>query len=67
MKCTKCNVDLAENYSICPLCSSEAVDEPNELQGLKVAPYSKATPTEEKAPKAKRSFSLEKIKAYFNL
>ncbi|MBO5937417.1 MAG: hypothetical protein J6Q79_07405 [Clostridia bacterium] len=68
MRCTKCNVDLADSYSRCPLCGSAATDEPAKLQGIKEAPYSKTAPVkEENVPKAEKNFSLEKLKAYFNL
>jgi hypothetical protein len=68
MRCTKCNVDLAESYSRCPLCGAKASDEPAKLQGIKEAPYSSAAPVKEtNIPKAKKNLSLEKLKAYFNL
>ena len=68
MRCTECNVDLAENYTRCPLCGANANDESAKLQSIKVAPYSKAEPKKEEAlPKAKSGFSTEKLKAYFNL
>ena len=68
MRCNKCNVDLAESYSRCPLCGSDATDEPAKLQGVKEAPYAKTAPEKEKQlPKAKSGFSFEKLKAYFNL
>lgn len=68
MRCIKCNVDLAESYSRCPLCGAEAVNEPAKLLGIEEAPYSKTAPVKEKdVPKAEKNFSLEKLKAFFNL
>lgn len=68
MRCNKCNVDLGENYKICPLCGSDAADEKARLQGIATAEYSSAKPVKlEDAPKAKKSFSMEKLKAIFNL
>ena len=68
MRCIKCNVDLAESYSRCPLCGSAATDEPAKLQGINEAPFAKAAPEKEKQlPKAKSGFSFERLKAYYNL
>ncbi len=68
MRCKECNVDLAEIYTICPLCGAKASDEEAKLTGIKVATYSKAEPVEETGvPKATKNFSLEKLKAIFNL
>ena len=68
MRCTECNVDLAESYSRCPLCGADAVNDPAKLHGINVAPYSKAAPLkEEELPMAKNGFSAERLKAYFNL
>ncbi len=68
MRCKECNIDLAETYTICPLCGSKASEEEAKLTGIKVAPYSKAEPVKETGvPKAAKKFSLEKLKAIFNL
>lgn len=68
MRCTKCNVDLAESYSRCPLCGADAVDEPAKLQNIKEAPYADSIPTAYTAgKKAPTNLSLEKLKAIFNL
>ena len=39
MRCLKCNVDLGEQYTVCPLCASRAIDEPPVLKGLKTSEY----------------------------
>lgn len=39
MRCAECNVDLAENVSVCPLCGANAVDEKPLLEGLRTAEY----------------------------
>lgn len=68
MRCKHCNVDLAETYTLCPLCGEKVADEEPKLEGIKVAPYSVSAPTKEVGiPKAKKNFSLEKLKAIFNL
>lgn len=69
MRCKECNVDLAETYTTCPLCSAKAVDEPPRLEGFTVAPYNKDVYAEPNKKKEKYStgFSLEKLKAYFHL
>ena len=68
MRCDKCNVDLPESYTRCPLCGSKPVDCEAKIKGMNAVDYSdrKAMPSE--AVKAeKTAFSFEKIKAYFNL
>lgn len=68
MRCTHCNVDIAETYGKCPLCDEDAVESEVKLKGLKAAPYPKNSPVKpmEKVKKPKTEFSAEKIKAYFN-
>ncbi len=68
MRCTHCDVDLAETYEKCPLCGEAAVHDQVRLKGLKAAPYPKNIPVRpmEKAEKPKTGFSIEKVKAYFN-
>ena len=39
MRCRHCNIDLASDVKICPLCGSEASADPNVLQDLHDAPY----------------------------
>lgn len=41
MRCNKCNVDLAENVKVCPLCGSNAADEEPVLKNIKTAEYPK--------------------------
>ncbi len=68
MRCKKCNVDLGENYTKCPLCGGDATDEKAKIQGITTAEYSSAKPVKsDDAPKAKKNFSIEKLKAIFNL
>lgn len=68
MRCKECNVDLAETYTLCPLCGAQASDEEPRLRDIKVAPYSKAEIIKETTvPKAKKNFSPEKLKAIFNI
>ncbi len=68
MRCSHCNVDLAETYEKCPLCGEKAVNEEVKIKGLKAAPYPKNVPVKplEKAEKVTTGFSTEKLKAYFN-
>lgn len=68
MRCKNCNVDLGEKYTVCPLCSGAASDEKARLQGIATAGYSSDAPAKVcDVPKEKKSFSIEKIKAFFNL
>ena len=39
MRCLKCDVDLGENYEICPLCASPATDVPPVIEGIKTSEY----------------------------
>ena len=39
MRCLKCDVDLGENYEICPLCASPAADVPPVIEGIKTSEY----------------------------
>lgn len=69
MRCTKCNVDLAETYTLCPLCGQKASNDEPVLKGFTVAPYPKNSPVKPTEKKKKTTYSLskEKIKAFFNL
>ncbi|MCQ2461830.1 MAG: hypothetical protein MJ177_00315 [Clostridia bacterium] len=39
MRCKECNVDLAKEYTKCPLCGAAAVDEPPVIEDIETAPY----------------------------
>ena len=39
MRCIKCDIDLGENYEICPLCASPAADVPPVIEGMKTSEY----------------------------
>lgn len=69
MRCLKCNVDLGETYSTCPLCGEKATEEEPLLKGFTVAPYPKNSPIKpaEKERTPSRGISRERLKAYFNL
>ena len=68
MRCKNCNVDLGEKYTVCPLCSGAATNESAKIQGISTAEYSSDTPVKAyDVPKAEKSFSIKKIKAFFNL
>ncbi len=69
MRCIKCNVDLAETYTLCPLCGEKASDDAPLLEGFTVAPYPKNSPIKpmEKTEKPRYGFSKERLKAFFNL
>ena len=41
MRCNNCNIDLAENAKVCPLCAAKAVDEECSIKGLNKAEYPK--------------------------
>lgn len=69
MRCTKCNVDLGETYTLCPLCGEKASNDEPLLKGISVAPYPKNSPVKPIEKKAKPTYGLskERIKAFFNL
>lgn len=69
MRCRKCNVDLAETYTLCPLCGEKASDDAPLLEGLTVAPYPKNSPVKPMKKEEKPSYGLskEKLKAFFNI
>lgn len=39
MRCNECNVDLAENAKVCPLCGSKASDEEAVIKNMRTAEY----------------------------
>ena len=39
MRCVKCNVDLDEKTTVCPLCGEKASEEKPVLEGIKTAEY----------------------------
>lgn len=69
MRCRECNVDLSENYKKCPLCGGPAYDDEPRVKGIKAAPYpDNVLPKKTENPKKpKTPFTIEKLKAYFNL
>ncbi len=69
MRCRKCNVDLAETYTLCPLCGEKASDDAPLLEGFTVAPYPKNSPVKPIPEEKKPSYglSIERLKAFFNL
>ncbi len=68
MRCEKCNVDLPESYTRCPLCGSEPSDIEARIKNKTAVPYSdKPCVNAEVKKKEKTPFTTEKIKAYFNL
>ena len=69
MRCTACNVDLAETYTKCPLCGAAAVDEPAKITAFRVAPYphGDTKPPVVETVKTHYSLSRERLKAFFNL
>ena len=50
MRCRECNIDLPDNYTKCPLCSSEVFDDECLMKDIRTAEYPKA-----KAKPAKRN------------
>ena len=62
MRCRKCNVDLAETYTLCPLCGEKASDDAPLLEGFTVAPYPKNSPVKpmEKVKKPKETKAVKK-------
>lgn len=69
MRCRKCNVDLAETYTLCPLCGERASEDAPLIEGITVAPYPKNSPVKpmKKEENPAKGISKEKIKAFFNL
>lgn len=69
MRCRECNVDVSENYKKCPLCGSKVYDDEPRVKGIKAAPYPEnvSVPETVNPKKPKTAFTVEKLKAYFNL
>lgn len=68
-RCSCCNVDLGEEYTICPLCAQPAVNESKRINGFKTAEYPQVfiTPDlSDKAAKIKYRSFKDKINAYFD-
>ena len=68
-RCQHCDIDLGEEYTICPLCKNETTNEKKKIDGLVTAPYplsfTEPCHTTEKVKKA--PLTKEKLKAYFNI
>ena len=69
MRCRECNVDLSEEYRVCPLCGAVASDDEPRIKNIKAAPYPANAPVqpEDRVKKPETRFTTEKIKAMFNL
>lgn len=68
-RCANCDVDLGEEYTICPLCKSKAVCEDKKISGFKTAEYPKSFTTPDLSGKKthlKYGSFKEQIKAYFD-
>lgn len=60
MRCLKCNVDLGEEYTRCPLCGEKASNTPPVLSGFKTAEYPQYDEkTAFEKAKFKRSFPMK--------
>ena len=68
-RCRLCDIDLGEEYTVCPLCGAKSVNEEKKIKSIVTAPYplSYSLPDHSAAKVAKTSFSKEKLKAYFNI
>ncbi len=68
-RCSACDVDLAEEYTICPICGAKAVNEAKRVEGIRTyefpLEFSPVKATTKKAPKT--GLSKEKLKAYFHI
>lgn len=69
MRCKECNVDLGEEYTVCPLCGAQAVDEPPRLEGMRTSEYPPvySRPDRTEPPEKKYGLSVQRLKAYFFL
>ena len=73
MRCLECQVDLADNVSLCPLCGAAAQDVPPLLEGVNSQDYPDYTnksagaikPPRRDVPRARMPFR-EKMKAFFH-
>lgn len=69
-RCTHCDVDLGEEYTVCPLCGEKAINEKKKIEGFKTAEFTDSFETPDfSQPKVnnKHLLSKEKLKAYFNI
>lgn len=68
-RCMHCDVDLGEEYTICPLCGSKAVSENKKIPGFKTAEYPESFEIPDLSNKkinVKYSSFKEHMKAYFD-
>lgn len=68
-RCISCNIDLGEEYTVCPLCGEKTANEAKLIKGLKTAEYpiTFSQPTHEKKKVKEAPVSKEKLKAYFSI
>ena len=68
-RCKECDIDLGEEYTICPLCGKESVNEEKKIKDFVTAPYplTFTQPTHKKAKIKEAPLSAEKLKAFFNI
>ena len=68
-RCRSCDIDLGEEYTICPLCGEKTVNEEKRIKGIVTAPYplTFTQPTHEMKKVKEAPLSKEKLKAYFNI
>ena len=68
-RCKECNIDLGEEYTVCPLCKAKAENSKKTIDGLKTAPYPLTFEKPDHSWNNYKSIplSMEKIKAYFSV
>lgn len=68
-RCKECNIDLGEEYTICPLCGKESINAEKKIKDFVTAPYplTFTQPTHKKAKVKEVPLSAEKLKAFFNI
>ena len=68
-RCEKCNIDIGEEYAICPLCGEKSVNTEKKIKELITAEYplSFVQPTHQTRKFKSAPLSVESLKAYFNI
>lgn len=68
-RCSVCDVDLGEEYTVCPLCNSKTVAEAKKIPGFVTAEYPLSFEQPDHTPSKAKStpLSKEKLKAYFHI
>jgi hypothetical protein len=68
-RCKHCNIDLGEEYTVCPLCHEKAINETKKIPNIRTAEYplSYSQPDHSAIKIKNPPLTKERIKAYFHI